>query len=190
MNHSHLPLFDAITNNKTTISASDIGASSYPDLSDGQLLAAAKQKIEELCSKFDIKTPSVSLDLTGRVAGKACIRDNQIRLNLILFKENVDYFINQTIPHELCHLWHYQLGFKDSPHGHKWQRLMLRMGVTPTRTHSLDVSRSVTRRSRHFNYRCACSNHLVSTRLHNKILKGAKYLCKKCDQVLSIVSTQ
>lgn len=153
-------------------------------ITDAELLRAAEKRVAELCARHGITPPSVALDLQGRCAGRAHRTRNHIRLNAVLFRENFADFIDNTIPHELCHLWHYQLGLKGRSHGEEWKRLMRRMNVEPSRTHRYDTTRSATRRVRRFIYYCACKSHTVTTILHNRMRRGRTYLCKGCKTKL------
>jgi len=79
-------------------------------LTDAELLRAARERIAELCERYGIVEPTVSLALRGRCAGRAHSKRNHISLNAVLFCENFATFLGNTIPHELCHLWKHQLG--------------------------------------------------------------------------------
>lgn len=120
---------------------------------------ALKQKafsrLHQLCLQYRIAHPELSFGLRGTTAGTA--DENRVRLNLKLFTENVDEFLSETIPHELCHVWHGQLGLPGKPHGNEWKNLMRRMGVHPRVCHRMDVSRSRVRTKRIHAYSCRCS---------------------------------
>lgn len=66
-------------------------------LKDGIARAEAKYN-----RKFSM--PHVVYDLRGRTAGMAILRNWKIRLNAVLLMENIDDFIDRTVPHELAHL--------------------------------------------------------------------------------------
>ncbi|MEW5789895.1 MAG: SprT-like domain-containing protein [Pseudomonadota bacterium] len=154
-------------------------------MTETQLQAAVAARIQELCTTFSIRPPSVSLDLTGATAGQALWPANHIRLNQVLLRENLAAFLAEVIPHELCHLWQRQLGKTDRPHGRVWQALMRRMGVEPRRCHRFDLASARTRCLRHFAYACACGPQSLSSRRHNKVQRGeALYRCRRCGQTL------
>ncbi|MBA3439091.1 MAG: SprT-like domain-containing protein, partial [Pyrinomonadaceae bacterium] len=148
---------------KTIADLADSQPMSVAALDDCQLRAAAQTRITELCAQHGIRVPTLAFNLRGRSAGRADPRHHHIRLNPVLFRENYDAFIGITIPHELCHLWHHQLGLSGRVHGREWQRLMRRMGVDdPCRTHSYDTSRAGVRRTRRFTYQCRCRTHMIT----------------------------
>ncbi len=84
---------------------------------DAELLRAARERIAELCERYGITVPTISLVLRGRCAGRAHLKRNHMGLNAVLFRENFADFIDNTIPHELCHLWKHQLGLNGRAHG-------------------------------------------------------------------------
>lgn len=158
-----------------------------------ELLRIARERIAELCDRHHITRPAVELDLRGCSAGRAILKENRIRLNPALFAENFEDFLEQTIPHELCHLWHYQRGLRGRAHGREWQLLMLSMGVRPERTHCYDVTnarvRRKTKRAR-YEYACGCRTaHQVSAVVHNRMSGGCVYRCRVCRQALSLISS-
>jgi len=156
-------------------------------MSDADLLRAAQQRIAELCTRYRITLPSVSLDLRGRCAGQAHGGDHRhhIKLNAVLFRDNFAEFLAQTIPHELCHLWHHQLGLTGRPHGREWQALMQKMNVPPRRCHRYDTTRARIRTVSRYTYHCACQTHAVSAVLHHRMQRGQTYRCRKCRSPLT-----
>lgn len=164
----------------------------------GELLDAARSRVAELCARHNIAAvPTVALDLRGCSAGRAVLRENHIRLNHVLFAENFDDFMAETIPHELCHLWHYQKqrhkrGGAGRAHGREWRLLMLVMGARGSRTHCYDVANARVRpeRSRaRFEYACGCpAPHQVGAVVHNRITRGRAYRCRKCRRTLSPIA--
>lgn len=130
--------------------------------------------------------PKVKFYLKGTTAGKADLLNNIVILNHILLVENPDDFLEDTVPHELAHLLTFAMfGRKAKAHGKEWKSVMRALGVEPTRCHSLDVSNVGNRHS----YRCACKSHQLSTQRHNKIRRGASYICKSCGHVLVLESS-
>ncbi|MBA3712355.1 MAG: SprT-like domain-containing protein [Pyrinomonadaceae bacterium] len=169
---------------RDTVPKQSAAQSSASVLGDAELLRAARARIAELCERHGIIEPTVSLALRGRCAGRAHTKRNHMSLNTVLFRENFAAFIDNTIPHELCHLWKHQLGLKGRPHGDEWKRLMQRMNVEPSRCHCYDTARASTRRVRRFTYYCACKSHSVTTILHNRMRRGRTYNCTKCKTKL------
>jgi SprT protein len=128
--------------------------------------------------------PDIRFDLRGLAAGQARFgpgKLTQIRFNPLLLRENPSEFIDQTVPHECAHVLAYcRHGRGIRPHGPEWQAIMLHWGAQPERCHRFDVSRSVTRRVREFDYHCDCREHRLSTIRHRRVLGGQVYLCRHC----------
>lgn len=127
--------------------------------------------------------PTISFDLVGTTAGRAHQDKRHVQLNAVLLTENLDEFEKQIIPHELAHLLVMHLYGFSGGHGDEWKHTMRRLGLTPDRTHSLDVTnaRTVPRMS---GYACGCGPCEISTKMHNKIRRGAKFTCQKCRKRL------
>ena len=88
---------------------------------------------------FDI--PVIKYDLKGVVAGQ-CIYIGIIRLNSFLLRENLEDFLENTIPHEVAHYIAVKVfGSLIKPHGKEWKMIMNLLGVFPVRCHSYDVGR-------------------------------------------------
>ncbi|HEY5715571.1 MAG TPA: SprT family zinc-dependent metalloprotease [Psychromonas sp.] len=131
------------------------------------------------------KRPSYLFNQRGKSAGTAHLQRNLIRFNPILFVQNREPFTEQVVAHEVAHLIVYQLYGKVRPHGKEWQYVMQRVFNCPAQTtHSLDIKDVI---GKQFAYQCSCTRHQLTIRRHNKILKGAKYLCKKCRGELTII---
>jgi SprT protein len=139
--------------------------------------------------KFSMKYPTYQFDVTGTNAGLAKSRSMSVHFNPTLALQNWDDFIDNTIPHEVCHIavWHWALFFhKHIPgaHGATWKLMMWEVGASAKRTHEYDVS-DVKKEVKKYGYKCKCLNPIeVSTIIHNKIKKGFMYKCKKCHTVL------
>ena len=79
-------------------------------------------------------------------AGEAS-HEMAVGINMILFEDNVDHILNETIPHEIGHLVQFSVfdknGAQTRGHGCEWQEIMRRLGKTPVQCHTLDVTRAV-----------------------------------------------
>ncbi|MFQ6370766.1 SprT family zinc-dependent metalloprotease [Shewanella sp. YIC-542] len=127
--------------------------------------------------------PTVTFKLRGKAAGTAHLHLNALRFQPVLLEENPDAFMQEVVPHEICHLLCHQLYGKVRPHGLQWQGLMQQIYHLPGHTtHRFDVS-SVTPKG--VPYHCACGEVELSIRRHNKVLRGqARYRCRRCGQWL------
>lgn len=142
--------------------------------------------------------PRIRVDLKGQSAGQASVLkdvldthwDSYINFNPVLMRDNLDYFIAQTIPHEVSHF--VQLTnqyvkesrfYRDRPHGKVWQKLMKILGAKPNVRHKLDVRKVVKNGTV---YTCGCKEWVFTKVRHNKVMRGqARYRCPKCgEQIL------
>lgn len=159
-----------------------------------QVTAAIKARVEKklkdgiaLAEKKYGQTfamPKVTYDLRGRTAGTANYRTGHIRLNAVLLMENVEDFLDRTVPHELAHLItdkvypeaHDFAGLTITRrgirrvardvHGPRWQSVCLVLGMTDiTRCHQYDVTNSkvVKSNGRTIEWKCACGEVLKLT---------------------------
>lgn len=140
----------------------------------------------------------IQYDVRGTVAGYA-EGSTLVRFNPVLLMENLEDYLARTVPHEVAHCidsangdnsrpaWHMRNGrrLKRSIHGPTWQRIMQVLGVDDiTRCHSYDTTNARTKTKRKFEYKCtSCTKSLfVSSVLHNRILQGREYWCRKCGR--------
>ena len=125
--------------------------------------------------------PTVSYDLKGLAAGQANYQYNRIRLNRELLEKYGADFICQTVPHEFSHLVAYEVyGRRIKPHGNQWRSVMIALGAEPSRTHKYEATK--TRHLKRYLYKCGCpgKKHELTSIRHNRIRRGAGYLCGKC----------
>lgn len=127
--------------------------------------------------------PLVKFNQRGKIAGSARLQINELRFNPVLLRDNVEQFINDVVPHEICHLLAYQLFGKVKPHGKEWQALMSEIyTLKPKAYHAMDVSKVAGEK---FHYTCLCGPVELSIRRHNKIVrKEQQYRCIKCHKQL------
>lgn len=132
----------------------------------------------------DIRSPSLSLKQRGKIAGSARLQSNEIRLNPILFKDNIDAFINVVIPHEVAHIAVYQLFGRVKPHGREWQSVMRNVFDLPADvTHRLNTDKVS---GRTYPYACDCGQVDLSIRRHNKVIRRQQqYVCRTCGVTLT-----
>jgi SprT protein len=123
--------------------------------------------------------PKISFNQRGKIAGCARLQTNELRFNPVLLDDNVNAFLEEVVPHEVCHLLVYKLFGKVRPHGKEWQNLMFELFSLKGRTyHLMDVTKV---KGKSFNYQCKCGPIELGIRRHNKLLKGKQiYMCRKC----------
>jgi len=129
--------------------------------------------------------PEIKFNQRGKAAGSARLQTNELRFNSILLQENQQHFIAHTVPHEVAHLLVYQIYGRTKPHGKEWQQIMNQIfDLAAKTTHQYDVS---TVKGKTFTYACHCTEHLLTIRRHNKIIRdNVKYICRSCKQSLII----
>jgi SprT protein len=148
---------------------------------------------------YGINLPEASIDfsLRGRCAGQARVDHEDrtsLRINQQLLRENLDDFLNQTIPHEVAHLvvnWQFRKKRKKlRPHGQEWQTVMRNcFDLEPKRCHSYQTTpaRVV---PRPFLYSCSCREHHLTNIMHNRLSRSYQALCKTCNTKITFIRTQ
>lgn len=134
----------------------------------------------------------VLFDLSGKAAGMYRVKAGQrvIRYNPYVFAKYFDDNVSETIPHEVAHYVTDMLfGLKKiRPHGNEWKSVMQVFGVAAKRTANYDLSGLPVRNFQKYVYHCGCQNYELSSRRHNKILRGTgHYLCRDCGGKLLFV---
>jgi SprT protein len=137
------------------------------------------------------RMPFVVYDTQGRTAGWSRFNsetgDGELDINPILFNENVERVLNQTIPHELAHFVAKMVfGRGIKPHGYEWKRVMRLFGKKPTRCHNMDTTtvQSLRKKSQRTLVTCKCPTCggllILSQAKATKMLKGTTYRHKAC----------
>ena len=145
-----------------------------------QCYAQAQHVLEQ-----EFVLPKTFFNQRGKVAGSARLQTNELRFNPVLLEDNLQLFIDEVVPHEVCHLLTYQLHGRVKPHGRQWKMLMnLLFGLHGTTRHSMDVAKV---QGRTFAYFCECGPIELSIRRHYKIVRHQQtYLCRRCKQTLLV----
>jgi SprT protein len=145
------------------------------------IIQKVEQCINHASSYFEqnFRLPKISFNQRGKIAGCARLQTNELRFNPVLLSDNIDAFLEEVVPHEVCHLLAYKLFGKVRPHGKEWQNLMLELfGVKGQTYHQMDVTKV---KGKSYSYRCGCGPIELGIRRHNKVLKGQQiYICIKC----------
>ena len=116
-----------------------------------EMKAAVLARIAEVEKRTGWKLPNIEIryDLKSRrLAGEAIYNYGDrsrliMRLNPIMWNYNKQQYIYDTVVHEWSHLVDVYLNGKSSGHGSKWQSIMRKAGVTPTRCHEMEIPKEV-----------------------------------------------
>ena len=158
---------------------------SYLDPTMQQILLRVQQCIDIANTHFNrvFAMPQVKFNQRGKIAGSARLQLNELRFNRVLMKDNLDTFLTDVVPHELCHLMAFQLYGRVRPHGKEWQGLMREVfKLKPQTYHLMDVTKVSGQK---FTYVCKCGPIQLSIRRHNKVMrKEQQYRCLKCGSQL------
>jgi len=118
----------------------------------------------------------------GSARIKALAREMSVRFSMPLWPRATPKERRETTVHEVCHIVAYQIaweqGEKIQPHGPEWQALMLRCGVQPERTHSVD-NKGLSKRKR-INVSCGCQTIDVTPYVAGRMAAGVTYRCRRC----------
>ncbi|WP_158969759.1 SprT family zinc-dependent metalloprotease [Paraglaciecola sp. L3A3] len=130
--------------------------------------------------------PDIFFNQRGKIAGCARLQKNELRFNPILLNDNLTAFLDEVVPHEVCHLLAFTLFGKVRPHGKEWKTLMRQLFNLDGQTyHQMDVKKVA---GKQFFYQCLCGHVPLSIRRHNKIIRGQQqYCCRRCQTVLTLV---
>lgn len=127
----------------------------------------------------------VELKLNKRLtstAGRAFYVQNLIELSDKLLQDNFQGFLDDTLPHEFCHLLSYKL-YAEAGKGHsqEWKATMLAMGYKPTRCHSYAVQKRAAKTTQ---YTCGCMIHEITPQRKAWMARGKVYSCVHCGKVI------
>ena len=151
-----------------------------PSSSQQLVIQKVEQCINHASSYFKqrFRLPKISFNQRGKIAGCARLQSNELRFNPVLLSDNMDDFLEEVVPHEVCHLLAYKLFGKVRPHGKEWQSLMIELfGLKGQTYHQMDVTKV---KGKSFNYQCECGPIELGIRRHNKVVKGKQiYICRK-----------
>lgn len=122
----------------------------------------------------------IQYDLRGTTAGKAYYGQALVKLNPILFHENTEDFIKNTIPHEIAHLLAVSIyGWSGRGHGPVWKDVMRKLGCNPARCHNYDVENAKVKRKSNVTMGF-CSKCGTGVRLAPRHLKALSRCSTRC----------
>lgn len=138
-----------------------------------------------------IAKPSIHFDVRGTVGGYYQPGAHKVRYNPVLLNENVDYYIETTVAHEVAHaIDYYLLGSsiyntrRHKPHGYSWKNIMRILGVPVERCHHYNVDNAQVRVKNKYEYRCKHCGTLivVGPKIHEGIRRGQVRWHKGCGR--------
>lgn len=121
----------------------------------------------------------------GRAKRKRFLGDAYLSFHPGLLAKYKDDYIRETVPHEVAHIIAGHLKPGCGSHRSTWRGVMYTLGLEPIRCHAYDVTEFQTHRPRPFVYKCACSEHQLTSILHSRIQNGRWRRCKRCRQKIA-----
>ncbi len=162
-----------------------------------QVTARTAELIQTAAEYFQQAFPAIPVlyDLRGKAAGMYRIKAGQrvIRYNPYIFARYFADNLQHTTAHEVAHYVTDMLyGLcQIRPHGSEWKSVMALFGVPAERTASYDLQGLPQRQYQMFLYRCGCRQYELTSRRHNKVLRGqGHYSCRDCGDKLLFVKKQ
>jgi len=132
--------------------------------------------------KRQFPRPTILFNQRGKIAGSAQLQTNVLRFHPLIYSQNEPHYLEHVVPHEIAHLLVWQIHGKTPPHGRAWQLIMSQVfELPPLTTHQYDIDKLGIKM---IDYGCACGSVPLTIRRHNKVLKGAQYRCRTCNETL------
>ncbi len=156
-----------------------------------EIIEKTKHYVSLVADLYAVKleTPEIKFDIRG-IAWGYFVRHGKrrwIRYNPGLFCRHYTEGLNETVPHEVAHYAVDVLfdGRRYKPHGSEWKAVMHGFGIdNPKATGNYDISGLAVRRQHRYAYRCGCRQHQLTSTRHYRILRGQRYFCRGCGEVL------
>lgn len=147
---------------------------------------------------MEMSYPIVEFTVRGTTAGTAT-GDHTVNFNAKLLVDNINLFMEDTIPHEVAHCVDHHIhgtqykrtrtGRKQRvSHGHSWKMIMRAFGVDPSRCHNMDTSKTARPQTKHL-YTCSCCgvDVTVGPKHHKMIQQGRSLTHKGCPRDSKLV---
>lgn len=162
-------------------------------MNNKELYELVEKKVKETVDKlnekfnFNMKYPHIYYDVRGTTGGLAKSASMTVHFNNKLLKENIEHFIETTVPHEVCHIGVYHLchvnkrNYPKNGHGADWQIMMRTVGVNARKYHEYEVER---KEPVEYRYECGCPNGVIIPEKIHKKIKDKVMVCKKCNTKL------
>ena len=155
-----------------------------------QIISATETRLYQASTELahSFEPIPVLFDLKGRAAGMYKVNKSQrmIRYNPYIFGRYFSENLSTTVPHEVAHyIVDVLYGLrKTQPHGKEWKSIMDLFNADASVTCNFDLKGLPTRHYQRFDYGCSCQTHELTRIRHNRVLKGARYYCRRCKQEL------
>lgn len=176
-----------------------------------QITAAAQKIVAEIAplvkEKFNIEVPRITYRASTRMTrcwGNARVenvsiptrRVYEMKLSANVFNEtNLDSeSFRNTVIHELAHLLEVALHGRMSDHGFDWREIMRKLNTIPNRRvtgaerkeigHVPAPKRLMTKYVHKCTSQTCTAVHKVGGQVHNKIMLGCTYTCRRCGTKL------
>ena len=148
--------------------------------------------------KYGIKIPSIIVKSSSRMVrsfGRAEFSNLTGRYTIkiaeyVYAHHTESKAFRNTVAHELAHIAEH-IAFKRFSHSSDWARIMHAMGEQPNRFATVEKKAEIEyvrppkRQMTKYVHKCAGGcKHTVGGQVHNKILRGAMYTCKRTGRVL------
>lgn len=115
----------------------------YPNMDNPEKVKVKAMEVQDFLDKLGFPPFKFGIKVTRlqtRCGGLAQCRINNILLNSDYLREFKDEFLNDTLPHEIVHLYvgrYY--GWKVQPHGREFRSLMRKLDAEPSAYHKFPV---------------------------------------------------
>lgn len=91
-----------------------------------------------------------------------------------------------TVKHETAHLIARKLfGRGIKQHGKEWRACMYNAGETPERCHTVNRD-GLRRKQKRYPAECGCGSRQLSGIRRSRILKGSRYRCSRCMEIIKL----
>ena len=160
-------------------------APEYVAAVEAELSRCLERTHQMVCNS--VPRPEYRLDLRGKIAGLALLREHCMRLNNSMLLEHGIAFVHQVVAHEMAHLVAYRrFGSRIKPHGAEWQWLMRDVFERePNVTHNF-AARLAHRRVFWYHCKCDAPSEFSLTR-HRRARAGTRYICRICKESLKFL---
>lgn len=142
-------------------------------------------------NKFRINIPPLDVEFFSKstTAGMAYRSLPKVAFNEVIMRNESDDSFFSTIVHEVVHHVVYRrYPYAKQAHGPEFKYVMRMMGANPSRCHSYKVTGLgiMAKTVKRYEYKCVCGvTHLITTTIHNKILKSEIRRCNTCKNIVS-----